>query len=170
MPPRSHYSALIIGIWIQVVKVSKRVKDKIIRGYLQIKSKMLENEVILRQISGIQNVKYSLNIDANSYPISSISIEKTKIPVRKPTTRGGVYFTDTMAYRIKAVIFDLSISSHVPKLMLGPNTDFKPVLIQSSLKINGADKLVALTAHLVNVVNSKDKVELNFIVDKVDLR
>ena len=98
-----------------------------------------------------------------------MSIVKSTIPVRKPTTRGGVYFTDTSAYKIKAVTSDIPISSEIPKLMLGPNTDFKPFLVKTEL-VGGTRQPVTLTVHLTNAVNTKDHVELNLIVDKVDLK
>ena len=99
-----------------------------------------------------------------------MSIVKSTIPVRKPTTRVGVYFTDTSAYKIKAVTSDLTISSEIPKLMLGPNTDFKPILVKTELSIDGTKQHVTLTVHLTNAVNTKDHVELNLIVDKVGLQ
>ena len=99
-----------------------------------------------------------------------MSIVKSTIPVRKPTTRGGVYFTDTSAYKIKALTNDIAISSEIPKLMLGPNTDFKPFFVKTELDIGGTKQHVTLTVHLTNAVNTKDHVELNLIVDKVDLK
>ena len=54
--------------------------------------------------------------------------------------------------------------------MLGPNTDFKPILIKTKLSVNGAEQHVTLTVHLTNAVNTKDHVELNLIVDKADLK
>lgn len=129
---------------------------------------MLENEDVIIKVSEAQNLTYVINIDEKSYPVQKISIIKSKIPVREPTTRGGVYFTDVEAYKVKATT-DLSITNEIPKLMLGPNTDFKPILIKTSLKIDGRDSLVIMTTHLTNAVNTKDTVELNLIVDKLDL-
>ncbi|MDE1725240.1 MAG: hypothetical protein KGH76_05020 [Thaumarchaeota archaeon] len=104
------------------------------------------------------------------YQIQSISIAKSIIPVRKPTTRGGVYFTDTTAYKIKAATRDLSIIPEMPRLMLGPNTDFMPILLKTSILMNGKENQVTLVTHLTNAVNTKEKVELNLIVDKVELK
>ena len=130
---------------------------------------MLENEDLLNKVSQAQNLSYVVHIDDKSYQVQKISILKSKIPVREPTTRGGVYFTDVEAYKVKATT-DLSIKSEIPKLMLGPNTDFKPILLKTSLKIDGAEHLVIMTTHLTNAVNTKDTVELNLIVDKLDLQ
>ncbi|WP_245867387.1 hypothetical protein [Candidatus Nitrosotalea bavarica] len=130
---------------------------------------MLENEDVIIKVSEAQNLSYVINIEEKSYPVQKISIVKSKIPVREPTTRGGVYFTDIEAYKIKAIT-DLSIKNEIPKLMLGPNTDFKPILIKTSLKIDGKEHLIILTTHLTNTVNTKETVELNLIVDKLDLK
>lgn len=131
---------------------------------------MLENEDVMVKISEAQNLSYVINIEEKSYPVRNISIVKSKIPVRKPTTRGGVYFTDVEAYKVKATTSDVSIKNEIPKLMLGPNTDFKPILIKTSLKIYGKDHLVTMTTHLTNTVNTKEIVELHLIVDKLDLK
>ncbi len=130
---------------------------------------MIENEDVLVKLSEIQNLSCTIHVEEKSYLIQKISIAKSTIPVRQPTTRGGVYFTDTTAYKIKAIIQDLSISEEIPKLMLGPNTDFKPIFIKTMLAIDGMEHHITLTVHLTNAVNTKEHVELNLIVDKVGL-
>lgn len=124
----------------------------------------MENEKVLEKLSFLSDQKYSLYIDDIQYPIQITSFSKSKIPVRKPTTRGGVYFTDTSAYKIKATA-DLSIKDQIPSLMLGPNTDFKPIFIKTLQH----DTTITLTTHLTNVVSSKDRIDLNLIVDKVSV-
>jgi len=131
---------------------------------------MMENEDVLIKLSEAQNLSCMIHVEEKPYQVQKISIAKSTIPVRKPTTRGGVYFTDTSAYKIKAITDDLSISSEIPKLMLGPNTDFKPIFVKTELSIGGTKQHVTLTVHLTNAVNTKDHVELNLIVDKVDLQ
>ena len=131
---------------------------------------MIENEDVLIKLSETQNLLGTIHVEAKSYPVSKMSIVKSTIPVRKPTTRGGVYFTDTSAYKIKAVTSDIAISSEIPKLMLGPNTDFKPFFVKTELAVGDTRQPVTLTVHLTNAVNTKDHVELNLIVDKVDLK
>lgn len=131
---------------------------------------MIENEDVLIKLSETQNLLGTIHVEAKSYPVSKMSIVKSTIPVRKPTTRGGVYFTDTSAYKIKAVTSDIAISSEIPKLMLGPNTDFKPFFVKTELAVGDTRQPVTLTVHLTNAVNTKDHVELNLIVDTVDLK
>lgn len=131
---------------------------------------MIENEDVLVKLSDAQNLSCTIHVEEKSYLVTKMSIVKSTIPVRKPTTRGGVYFTDTTAYKIKAITSDLAISKEIPNLMLGPNTDFKPILVKTELSIGGTKQYVTLTVHLTNAVNTKDHVELNLIVDKVDLK
>ncbi len=131
---------------------------------------MMENEEVIIKLSEAQNLTYVMHVDEKSYQVHGISIAKSTIPVRKPTTRGGVYFTDVMAYKIKAITRDLSITGEIPKLMLGPSTDFKPILLETKLVITDTEHLIILTTHLTNAVNTKGQVELNLIVDKVDLK
>ena len=130
---------------------------------------LIENEDVLIKLSGTQSLSGTIHVEEKSYQVSKMSIVKSTIPVRKPTTRGGVYFTDTSAYKIKAITSDITISSEIPKLMLGPNTDFKPFFVKTGL-IDDTKQSVTLTVHLTNAVNTKDHVELNLIVDKVDLK
>lgn len=130
---------------------------------------MMENEDLVVKLSEMQNMPCTLHVEEKLYSIRQISITKSTIPVRKPTTRGGVYFTDTMAYKIRAIIPDMSISAEIPKLMLGPNTDFKPILIKTRLTVDDTTHHITLITHLTNAVNTKEHVELNLIVDKVDM-
>jgi len=130
----------------------------------------MENEDVLISMTGMTDLAGMLAVGDKQYQVQSMSIAKSTIPVRKPTTRGGVYFTDTTAYKIKASTHDLSIMPEMPKLMLGPNTDFMPILLKTTVLMSGKENQVTLVTHLTNAVNTKEKVELNLIVDKVDLK
>lgn len=130
---------------------------------------MIENEDILMALAGEGKLSGILLVGDISYRISSMSVAKSTIPVRKPTTRGGVYFTDTTAYKVRAVTQDMSITAEIPKLMLGPSADFKPVVVMVEAQPDKGKRQVVLTAHLTNAVNTPDMVELNLIVDKAEL-
>ncbi|MBI1827962.1 MAG: hypothetical protein HY222_04560 [Thaumarchaeota archaeon] len=114
-------------------------------------------------------MKYNLYLDGKEYPLDQVNMAKSSIPVRKPTTRGGVYFSDTTAYKIKAITNDLSLIPLISKVMLGPNTDFKPLEIKTSLNIDGKQYDIILVTHLTNTMNSSTKLELHLIVDKTKL-
>jgi hypothetical protein len=94
---------------------------------------------------------------------------KSTIPVRKPTTRGGVYFTDTTAYKMRATTNDISIIELLPKLMLGPNSEFRSIEVKTNFEINGVKRSITLLTHVANTINTKTRVELNLVVDKINL-
>ena len=127
------------------------------------------DEKILLKLIEANNIKYNLYLDGKEYHLEQVNVAKSSIPVRKPTTRGGVYFSDTTAYKIKAATNDLSLIPLISKVMLGPNTDFKPLEIKTSLNIDGKNHSVILTTHLTNTMNSGTKLELHLIVDKTKL-
>ncbi len=124
------------------------------------------DEKIMSRIIQASDLKYTMHVGGKILNLENVSIAKSKIPVRKPTTRGGVYFTDTTAYKVRAVTTDLSILSLLSKIMLGPNTEFQPVEIKTSLQYGDELRPIVLVSHVSNTVNTKNKVELNLIVDK----
>jgi hypothetical protein len=130
---------------------------------------MNTDEEILGKISQSNNLSYTLHIDCKIFNLQNVSLTKSKIPVRKPTTRGGVYFSDTTAYKIKATTTDLSIIKLLPRLMLGPNTNFKSLEVKTSLKVDDTKKDITLVTHVSNTMNTGTMVELNLIVDKIRL-
>ena len=126
------------------------------------------DEELLDKISRA-NMTYTLQVDDQIFILENVSLTKSKIPVRKPTTRGGVYFTDTSAYKIKATTNDLSIIELLPKLMLGPNTEFRSLEVKTSYELDETKKCITLVTHIANTMNTKNTVELNLIVDKINL-
>ena len=149
--------------------IVKMLFIQIIRGLFEKLIILLENEDLMIRLAQEQNLSYVLYIEERLYQIHRISISKSKIPVRKPTTRGGVYFTDVEAYKVIAKM-DLSIQDEIPKLMLGPNTEFKPIVIKTSLEIDGKDHVIIMITHLTNSVSTKESVDLNLVVDKLSLQ
>ncbi len=128
----------------------------------------IDQDVILKIIQAT-GLRYSMHVDGKVFSLDDVSIEKSKIPVRKPTTRGGVYFTDTTAYKIKASTGDMSILLLLPKIMLGPNTEFRPVEVRTNLILGNENKDITLVSHISNTVNTKTRVDLNMIVDRISL-
>src|SRR5438309_368558 len=127
------------------------------------------DEEILSKLIETPEIKYILYLDYKKYPLANVSLAKSSIPVRKPTSRGGVYFSDTTAYKLKATTNDLSLIPLVSKVMLGPNTDFKPLEIKTNLNVNGRPQSITLVTHLTNTINSSTKLELHLIVDETRL-
>ena len=84
-------------------------------------------------------------------------------PVNTPTTRGGVYFSDKFAYKIKGLVKDLSIVPLLTKTMLGPSTEFRPIKITTRVNTE-PEKKILIHANLTNSVQNKFGIQLNMII------
>ena len=124
------------------------------------------DEDLLAKLSHASNA-YTLHVDGRTFSLDNVSLVKSEIPVRKPTTRGGVYFTDTTAYKMKATTNDLSIIELLPNLMLGPNTEFRSLEVKTTIEQNGAKRGITLATHVANTMNTQNIVELNLVVDEI---
>lgn len=122
------------------------------------------NEEIMSKIIKSTDLTYVMSVGDKTFNLENVSVMKTQVPVRRPTMRGGVYFADTAAYKVRASTRELSILSLLPRIMLGPNTEFQPVEIKTSL--TGGKFDTVLIAHVANTMNTNERVELNLIVDK----
>lgn len=122
----------------------------------------------LMSINEKQSLDYVLHIDGKTYPLTDVSIVNSPTPVNAPTTRGGVYFSDTFAYKIKGMINDLSVIPLLSKTMLGPNTEFREIKITTHLTRDGNTLSLSLFTNLTNSVQSSSKVELNMILVKLE--
>ena len=129
---------------------------------------MKTDEEILSKLTSNHSTKYNLHLHDKIFQLEDVSIAKSTTPVRGPTTRGGVYFSDTSAYKIRATTYDLSLVSLLSKVMLGPNTEFKPLEIKTKITNAGKEVPVTLIAHLTNTMNNKTKLELNLVIDQIE--
>jgi len=111
---------------------------------------------------------YTLHLDTKSYQLRDVSITKSATPLTRPNMRGGVYFSDTFHYRIRATVDDTTIVPFLSKAMLGPNTEFKNLKITSHLKKDGETKNISIFTNLTNTMQSSSKVELNMVI--VDIK
>ena len=126
------------------------------------------DEAILSKLISDQSAKFNLLLHDKTFPLEDVSIAESTIPVRRPTTRGGVYFSDTSAYKIRATTYDLSLLSLLPKVMLGPNTEFKQLKIKTKITTKGKEIPITLITHLTNTMNNKTKLELNLVIDQIE--
>lgn len=108
--------------------------------------------------------KYVMKIKATEYSPKEIQLSYVETPVSRPTTRGGVYFSDKMGFKIKAKLADTGLSSLLSKMMLGPNTDFEQIQFLTQLNVSGTTKKLKIFANLVNYVQKSDGLELNLMV------
>ncbi len=88
----------------------------------------------------------------------------------KPTTRGGVYFSDTSVYKIQGAIYDTSIIPLLSKTMLGPNTEFGEIEVTANVIIKKIKRNVSFFTYLTNTVQSSSKVVLNMNIVRMVLR
>jgi hypothetical protein len=110
-----------------------------------------------------------MKIGNNTYNVDSISVVYSDVPVTKPTTRGGVYFSDKMAFKIKARVSDVTITKSLSATMLGPNQDFENIQIQTFFG-DGADKKeLQIFANLTNYAQKSSGLELNLVVVGTEL-
>ena len=68
--------------------------------------------------------EYVMHLHGSAYALHAVSIARSATPVSEPTTRGGAYFEDRFAYRMRAVVRDTSVVPLLTGQMLGPNTEF----------------------------------------------
>lgn len=115
-----------------------------------------------------QELDYTLHLDNKSYQLRNVSITKSSTPLTRPNLRGGVYFSDTHHYKMKATVDDATIVPLLSSAMLGPNTEFKNLKIISSLKKDQKITKISLYTNLTNTMQSSSRVELNMVV--VDIK
>lgn len=111
-----------------------------------------------------QSLKFSIHIDSNSFELNKASIEKSSTPVSSPTLRGGVYFSDTYAYKMRGTINDSSIIPLLSKTMLGPNTEFSDILVKTKAVLGSETSEITLHTNLTNSMQSSSKIELNLLI------
>ena len=121
----------------------------------------------LIDFSNLADSEFILTVDDVKYLLTDVAIANSPTPVNKPTTRGGVYFSDKFAYKMKGTIQDLEVVPLLTKKMLGPNTEFKGLKITAKTKSDGS-VVFELIANLTNSVQSPDSIQLNMII--VDLK
>ena len=133
---------------------------------------MTLDEKILTEIIEVQKshkLDYTLHLGKVNYFLDSVAIAKSSTPVNRPTNRGGVYFSDTFAFKIKAVVADLSIAELLSKSMLGPNPEFQELEITTNVPIKDSIKKVTFFVNLTNSMQSSSHIELNMIIIRLKI-
>ena len=122
---------------------------------------------ILMEFDEKNSPEYLLYLNDDTFPITCVSITNSPTPVNEPTTRGGVYFSDKFAYKLKGKIEDLSVVPQLTKKMLGPNTEFAELKISTQIK--SGEKLMNLEifTNLTNSVQTPNSIELSMIIVKL---
>jgi len=133
---------------------------------MSVDSSLLEN---LMQYSLVHSPKFTILVNDRIFPLMDVSIVNSSIPVNEPTTRGGVYFSEKFAYKMKGVINDLSVIPLLTKKMLGPNTEFGELKISSQIESNGKIVPIDIFTNLTNSVQTPNSIELSMIIVELKL-
>ena len=112
--------------------------------------------------------KFTLSLNDTDYDLVDVSIEHSSVPVNEPTTRGGVYFSEKYAYKMKGAIRDLSVVPLLTKKMLGPNTEFGELKISTLIEIDKKSISFEIFTNLTNSVQTPDSIELSMIIVKLE--
>ena len=123
---------------------------------------------ILMESNEKNSLQYWLYINDSVFPITSVTITNSPTPVNEPTTRGGVYFSDKFAYKLKGVIKDLSVVPLLTEKMLGPNTEFGELKILTKIKSDGKLFTLEIITNLTNSVQTPNSIELSMIIIKLE--
>ncbi len=123
---------------------------------------------ILMDYNEKNSPQYKLYLNDDIFPITCVSITNSPIPVNKPTTRGGVYFSEKFAYKMKGVIDDLSVVPLLTKKMLGPNTEFVELKISTKIESDGKSMNLEIFTNLTNSIQTPDSIELSMIIVKLE--
>ena len=111
---------------------------------------------------------FNLYLNNQEYVLSDVSVTHIPTPVNEPTTRGGVYFSDKFAYKMKGTINDLSVVSSLTKKMLGPNTEFGELIITAKFESEATLKNFKISTNLTNSVQTPNSIELSMIIIKLE--
>ncbi|QDI88231.1 hypothetical protein Nisw_01130 [Candidatus Nitrosopumilus sp. SW] len=112
--------------------------------------------------------QFNLHLKDNLYPLTNVQVIHSSVPINEPTTRGGVYFSEKFAYKMKGTVEDLSVVPLLTKKMLGPNTEFGELKITTSIGNDGNQKNLEISANLTNSVQTPDSIELSMIIVKLE--
>ena len=113
----------------------------------------------LQEIVEKNNTKFNLLLSNKIFKINEIKVFENENPVTKPTTRGGVYFSDITEMKIQATVSDTSVTKYLANAMLGPNKTFLDILIEAEIK----DSLkISLITNLTNTIQNSSKITLYF--------
>ena len=114
------------------------------------------------------SLNYTLHLNDKTFSITDVSVENSPVPVNKPTTRGGVYFSDKFAYKMKGIVHDLSVIPMLTKNMLGPNTEFGDLKITAKIEHDNKSENLEIFTNLTNSVQTPDSIELSMIIVKLE--
>ena len=118
---------------------------------------MIDKDLLQRLVKEKTKIAQII-IQNKKFQVESSELSYSDVPVNRPTTRGGVYFSDTMAFKAKVLVLDNVVSEVLSKTMLGPNTEF--ARIQLVLE----NTQMQIFANLTNYVQKSKGYDLNMTI------
>lgn len=112
-----------------------------------------------------RSLDFVLCVDGKEFALFDVEIKKSPTPVRRPTTRGGAYFSDTSAYKIRCSVLENDIVRLLSSKMLGPGTDFEELEVKITQKNLVYGRLYGI---LTNSMQAKNRTELNMIIVRTE--
>lgn len=131
------------------------------------------NEKLLLVILRIQEstkLEFTLHLGRKDYSLKNVIMKKSSTPVTRPTTRGGVYFSETFAFKMSGTIDDFSALPLLSNSMLGPNEEFKELEITTKMILDNELKKVTLYTNLTNSLQSSSHLELNMTIVRTNVQ
>lgn len=129
----------------------------------------IDGEILFKLTERQNQGSCTMKIGDSTYKVDSVEFAYSEVPVTKPTTRGGVYFSDKMAFKVKAKVSDLAVAKVLSKTMLGPNQDFEKILILTNVQVDTNKKELVIFTNLTNYVQKSSGLELNLVVVGTEL-
>lgn len=127
-------------------------------------------EIISKLIDSKDSISnYTLNIEEKSIQLESVQLNKITFPIKKPNTRGGVYFSETTGYKITGITKEASLMPFFTKAMLGPNTEFSELEIKTKFIENEQQNNLTLYVNLTNTVQKHNLIELHMRVISAEI-
>jgi hypothetical protein len=122
------------------------------------------NDEEIQKIVEENSKNFKLLISDKIFEINKIKVFQNENPFTEPTTRGGVYFSDTKDTKIQATVFNTDISKYLSNAMLGPNKTFLDILIEVKLKDN---RKISFVTNLTNTMQNSTKIVLYLILKDI---
>jgi len=119
----------------------------------------------LQEIIQKNKIGFNLLISEKIFKIDELEVFENENPVTKPTTRGGVYFSDVKGVKVKATLSDVSVTKNISKAMLGPNKKFLDIFIEG---VNENEK-ISLTTNLTNTIQNSSKIVMYFLLKDIKI-
>ena len=111
------------------------------------------------------SIRFVLQADTREITLSDCRIYRFSASVRS-TDRGDARLSGAPAYKIVGSSHDLSIVSLLPRVMLGPSTEFAKLKITVEFPPDSVGRTI-MYGHLTNSMQNLSLIQLHIVVDEV---